>query len=716
MSDPVNQQQQQLQAQQSSSSVTGPLSNSVIGRSLVSSQDNNGNGNNHIDSPYMVPSDLATQVERLNLLKDQGVLTETEFSLAKQRVLAPPGSVSSHSSQHRRPHSPPKSSSSSSSSSSSGSSSGRGFFVPQRTSLWTTGGEEPALLPSSGNGSLQGGVIVTPAVSDDGLAALDEVVITATPEETPLQHGKHSQQLPPPPRHQHHHRDSKNKPNAGPSSSHHQLHYSSTKKLPYGTFLTPSGSAPSESQQQLHQQQHQKASAPKPLLPENHVTVTFFNSKGASGARYEEVALFPADTNVNLLQRDEDGKLVLPMEGGAASEAAAPVALAIPEYVGGGVAPTAAVVSSSSSSRSTSSSQIVLSYDWHWVDVVGRDTNASQYRKLCNYLTRKFNLCSSLLVDREHHLVLPQFAEAASNEHQHLVVLRVATPKINLTDDSVIELSNRWILIVDTHQKLIITLHRVDTPSMQHLRTHWSTLMAQTVAFEEFLLKVMDDAVATYSASIDMYEKILDMCESKLLSSNRKGIKKRIVKDSVLGLSERVQREQIMDHFENASSSRLLQSLFSEGSSSSSAPKEEVNAFLYHMHRRSNVQHRMLSITAPVLRKCFTEFRLCSKDRSSQMCAYCNDLSEKAGEVRDNAKALLELHISLVSFKTNELMALLTRVSIFFAPLSFLSGVYGMNFENMPELGFKFGYAYFWCLVAVVVVILRGTLLRRSWD
>ena len=52
-------------------------------------------------------------------------------------------------------------------------------------------------------------------------------------------------------------------------------------------------------------------------------------------------------------------------------------------------------------------------------------------------------------------------------------------------------------------------------------------------------------------------------------------------------------------------------------------------------------------------------------------------------------------------------------------PLSFLAGIYGMNFErevgNMPELGWKYGYAFFWVLVVVVVVGLWVWLKRKRW-
>ena len=76
----------------------------------------------------------------------------------------------------------------------------------------------------------------------------------------------------------------------------------------------------------------------------------------------------------------------------------------------------------------------------------------------------------------------------------------------------------------------------------------------------------------------------------------------------------------------------------------------------------------------------------------------------------------VNLYMSVVSHRTNQIMKKLTVVSVVFLPLTFLVGVYGMNFEVLPELKWRFGYLYFWALVAAIVlgiarVIRRGRLL-----
>src|SRR3954452_13431657 len=64
----------------------------------------------------------------------------------------------------------------------------------------------------------------------------------------------------------------------------------------------------------------------------------------------------------------------------------------------------------------------------------------------------------------------------------------------------------------------------------------------------------------------------------------------------------------------------------------------------------------------------------------------------------------LNLYMSLVSHRTNQVMRRLTVVSVIFLPLTFLCGVYGMNFEHLPELKWQYGYPLFWLAVTVIVV------------
>lgn len=82
---------------------------------------------------------------------------------------------------------------------------------------------------------------------------------------------------------------------------------------------------------------------------------------------------------------------------------------------------------------------------------------------------------------------------------------------------------------------------------------------------------------------------------------------------------------------------------------------------------------------------------------------------------RDILNGLQDLYVSEISFKMNQVMQVLTIITTIFVPLSFLAGLYGMNFEYMPELHFKYGY---FILLGVMLMVSLGLLLwfrKQKW-
>lgn len=75
-------------------------------------------------------------------------------------------------------------------------------------------------------------------------------------------------------------------------------------------------------------------------------------------------------------------------------------------------------------------------------------------------------------------------------------------------------------------------------------------------------------------------------------------------------------------------------------------------------------------------------------------------------EVIENANNLLHTYLSVNAQKSNDVMKLLTIFSAFFLPLTFVAGIYGMNFTNMPELNWKVGYFLTLAVMAVISVII----------
>jgi magnesium transporter len=107
---------------------------------------------------------------------------------------------------------------------------------------------------------------------------------------------------------------------------------------------------------------------------------------------------------------------------------------------------------------------------------------------------------------------------------------------------------------------------------------------------------------------------------------------------------------------------------------------------------------------------------------------YLRDLYEHIIQVidtvetyRDMVSGLLDLYHTGVSNRMNEVMKVLTIFATIFIPLGFLAGVYGMNFDtgispfNLPELGFRYGYLFFWALVIIVTGGLLWFFKRKKW-
>ncbi len=101
---------------------------------------------------------------------------------------------------------------------------------------------------------------------------------------------------------------------------------------------------------------------------------------------------------------------------------------------------------------------------------------------------------------------------------------------------------------------------------------------------------------------------------------------------------------------------------------------------------------------------------------------YMRDLRERINQVSENIEiaidtsgSLLDLHLNILGNKTNQVMKVLTIMSAIFLPLSFIAGVYGMNFDVMPELKMKMGYYYTLYGMAGIVISLLVWFKIKRW-
>jgi magnesium transporter len=101
---------------------------------------------------------------------------------------------------------------------------------------------------------------------------------------------------------------------------------------------------------------------------------------------------------------------------------------------------------------------------------------------------------------------------------------------------------------------------------------------------------------------------------------------------------------------------------------------------------------------------------------------FTRDLYEHTVQVMDSVESyrdilngLQDLFISELSFKMNKVMQLLTLISVIFIPLTFLAGIYGMNFDNIPELHHKYGYHILLVIMAMTALVLLIIFKRKKW-
>lgn len=90
-------------------------------------------------------------------------------------------------------------------------------------------------------------------------------------------------------------------------------------------------------------------------------------------------------------------------------------------------------------------------------------------------------------------------------------------------------------------------------------------------------------------------------------------------------------------------------------------------------------------------------------------------LTDSLDTYKDLVSSLTDIHINAMNTKMNEVMKVLTVISTIFIPLTFIVGVYGMNFKHMPELNWAWGYYSVWGIMIVIVVGMLAFFRYKKW-
>lgn len=291
---------------------------------------------------------------------------------------------------------------------------------------------------------------------------------------------------------------------------------------------------------------------------------------------------------------------------------------------------------------------------FRWIDVVDPS------REELEELAKSYDLAPDSVqvsLDSTH---LPKVEEI---EDDLFVVVRFFDEQASETADTVQALT-RKISIYSSHESLI-TIHRSDPSFLFRLRQKWS----QTKEFQpdlsfRIVREILRESFATYKTPLAKASEALD---------------------------------ELQDHFFKQKGSReIIQDLF--------LWQQKISSI------KRVVRLSIDNIIPTMGLLCKTELPLdpSLKEESERVYFYADELG-------DEVSNLLNLNLALSSNRTNETMRLLTVFSVFFMPLNFIVGIYGMNFAYMPELQFRYGYFTVLAVLMLLAVSIYFWFRRNGW-
>ena len=92
-----------------------------------------------------------------------------------------------------------------------------------------------------------------------------------------------------------------------------------------------------------------------------------------------------------------------------------------------------------------------------------------------------------------------------------------------------------------------------------------------------------------------------------------------------------------------------------------------------------------------------------------------NQASDSSDSYRDILSDQLNIYHTTISSKLNDIMKFLTVFSVIFIPLTFIAGIYGTNFDNVPELHFKYSYFIMWGVIVSVAIGMLIYFRKKKW-
>lgn len=294
--------------------------------------------------------------------------------------------------------------------------------------------------------------------------------------------------------------------------------------------------------------------------------------------------------------------------------------------------------------------------DSHWLDIEG--PSPEEFHALAT----RYGLPISLVEDCLEPDLLPKFQRTANSS---FLILRAHDEKADPKATSVQEATRKVALFWSEDH--LITIHRVHLPWLADLREKWKARSSRgPVNLGQVLYEIIEECIFTYDAPID---------------------------HATLTVEE------------------LEEAIFRD--SSGTAPSHILES-AFHAKKRAMLFKRMLRLTRDLLPSVSKLGEPSSpalqslKEESDRLFFYSDDLVETTND-------LVQLSISLSANRTNEVIRLLTVVSIFLLPLNLVTGIYGMNFAHMPELALHWGYPAAIGLMLLIELSIYLWLRKKRW-
>lgn len=273
------------------------------------------------------------------------------------------------------------------------------------------------------------------------------------------------------------------------------------------------------------------------------------------------------------------------------------------------------------------------------------------------FLHERYKIDYLLLDDTIDPNHLPKYEDA---EGLHFFLLRENTDQERSTLNSISDVSTKLgIFLLDD---LIITVHRMKNRSV-----------AETVAE----IKNEKPDLSPHQIALKLALKVIKSFDEE--SQN---------------LLE------LMDHMENE--------IFLKNSNSTNQLRR-----LYRLKRKSGMNTRILNMSHEWTEK-FSKLNLTNAEITDMRDKYRDVLSD-FDHLNVQATNLISMFLALSDQKANQVMKLLAQYSVYFLPITFVAGVYGMNFEIMPELELKNGYWYTLGFMGLIVILTFLYMRRKRW-